>query len=161
MYYHRNRRALAITKSIQWYQDLHPSSKVLSNYFDMEWLTSNMGVTIHLIQVLDDGHQSVEFRKELSHDVEEFKKFFRIFSFVVASSTKYYCPVSQPFKKMKWTPIKILKKINVDFDYVDGHGTDMSEFSTSTRGRRQQTDWATLMEAGDERTRDLLNQLFQ
>jgi hypothetical protein len=160
MHYHQNKRALAITKSIQWYQDLHPSSKVLSNYFDIDWYTSNIGVTLHLIQILDDSHLPAAFRNELAHDVEEFKKFFRIFSFVVASSTKFYCPINQPFKARKWTPTKVLKKMNVDFTYLDGHGTDMTNFSANSRGRRQQTDWITLLEAGDERTRALLNQLF-
>ena len=157
-----NRRSLAIVKSFQWYQQLHPESKVLTNFFDLEWQTSSAGIIIHLIQVLDDGHLSVEVRNEIDKDVKEFKAFFKIFTFITAYSVKFYCPTSMPLKKKKWRPEQIIKKICVGYEYADGHGGLMTDFGTNQRGsRRHQTDWITMIEAGDERTRGLLNELFE
>lgn len=142
-----------------WFQELQPGSMVMSNYFDLNWYTSNCGVIIHLTQLKDGASQPEEFQKKLINDVEVFKKFFAVFTFVVCVSSKYYLSEHDNFRKRKWTPLQIARKMQVAFNYTDGHGVEMQDFS-GVRNRRAQNDWLNIIEVPDANTRNLLNQLL-
>ena len=158
--YHPNKAALACVKSMEWFQQKYENSVIQSNFYELSWYTSFNGIIIHLVQVVDFVEQTPEFRNKAKEDVESFKSFFRIFSFVVVTSKKYYMPIDTTFKKKRMKAESIIRRMYVDFGFQDGHGVDMDDFSFRRTRRTQGQDWVDIVSVPDDRTRTLLNQLF-
>lgn len=128
------KRALSITKSIGWFQQLHGESMVLTNLFDLRFYTHQTGIVVHLIQCLDYSSLSSEFQEQIEKDKKEFVAYFKIFSFVVMTSSKFAMVDVTKVKKRKWTPEQIVFKMDTMLEITDSYGTSIMNF-TGGRGR--------------------------
>lgn len=129
-----SKRAVALTKSISWFQQLHGESMVLTNMFDLRFYTHQTGIVVHLIQCLDYSSLSPEIQEQIEKDKKEFVAYFKIFSFVVMTSSKFAMLDVAKVKKRKWTPEQIVFKMDTMLEITDSYGTSISSFA-GRRGR--------------------------
>lgn len=129
-----SKRAMVLTKSIGWFQQLHAESMMLTNIFDLRFYTHQVGIVIHLIQCLDYSALNHETQEQIEKDKKQFVEFFKIFSFIVMSSSKFAMIDATKHKKRKWTPQQILMKMDTNLEIADSFGTSISNF-TGGRGR--------------------------
>lgn len=151
-----SKRLYICTKSMMAFVKYHPESIVLTNAFDLRWVSSYNGVLVQVSQVLQIP-MSVE---ELEAQVEEFVHWYELYSFGILKSVKWGLP-KREIKKFEWTASKILRRFHAQFEVRQGYGTNIRDFISSARdNNRPPREYLDQAEVPDDDLRELLNQIY-
>ena len=159
MVYYPNKRIIAITKSMLWFQTMNPDNIVLSNHFKLNWYTNHCGIIIHACQV-GDIDPGTELYDKMKADLKDFLSFFRIFTFIAITSTACVLKMNATFKVKKYSPRQIIKLIQNSTQISDGFGIRIEDFVKGSN-RHHGADFLNAHEVPNDHLRDALNALLE
>lgn len=158
---HPNKRVLVCIKAIEWFKKLYPENLVLTNLFNLDFLSNHQGIIIVLKQVKKHEDGNAEHLEFLTKSKAEFKKFCEVLGVVLITSTLYALKPVKKLKEVNWNWKKIMKSFCSTAVIHNSIGLDINDFTLSgVRNYGKIREWLLCEEEPNDLIRARLNELL-
>ena len=149
---------MALIKIIGWFNQLNPNNLILTNLFELDFLTHFQGSIIVVKQIRELQGGDASHREQLTASKNEFQKYCEVLGMVVIHSTLYALQ-----------PVKEVERLNYDWEKVMGSfyssttihnalGLEISNFTPNgARSHSKVREWLLKTELPDDDLRARLN----
>ena len=158
---HPNKRLLASIKIIDWFNQLNPNNLILTNLFELDFLTHFQGSIIVVKQIRELQGGDASHREHLTASKNEFQKYCEVLGIVVIHSTLYALQPVKKFERLNYDWEKVMGSFYSSTTIHNALGLEISSFTPSgTRSHSKVREWLLATEVPNNDMRTRLNELL-